>query len=135
VQSYAYLLLWLEDDPFTPINHHVPYHPFGAEKMDYAFSLHVRLNEELSITENTLNHIKAYPNPTNDMLTLDCGDISIQNIQIIDASGRVIHQLNEVSLDNNRVEITHLQGLSTGLYFIKVLSTEQESFTIKIIKK
>jgi hypothetical protein len=105
------------------------------DKMDYAFSLHMRLNEELSIPENTQNQIKAYPNPTSDILTLDCGDISIQNIQIIDASGRVIHQLNDVASDNNRVEITHLQGLSTGLYFIKVLSTKEESVTVKIIKK
>lgn len=103
--------------------------------MDYAFSLHIPLNEELSTTQNSLNQIKAFPNPTSDILTLDYGNISIQNIQIIDASGRVIHQLNDVASDNNRVEITHLQGLSTGLYFIKVLSVEQESFTIKIIKK
>jgi hypothetical protein len=27
--------------------------------MDYAFSLHIRLNEELSITENTQNPINA----------------------------------------------------------------------------
>jgi subtilisin family serine protease len=135
VESYAYLLLWIEDDPFTPINYHLPYNPFGVEKMDYAFSLHVHLNEELSLSENNQKQIKAFPNPTDDILTLDCGDISIHNIQIIDASGRVIHQIDDVLSDNNRVEVTHLQSLSTGLYFIKVLSTEQESFTIKIIKK
>jgi subtilisin family serine protease len=135
VQSYAYVLLYEVTNEFTQLNIHLPYHPFGAEKMDYAFSLHIRLNEELSITQNSLNQIKAFPNPTSDIITLECGDISIQNIQIIDASGRVIYQLNEVASDNNRVEITHLQSLSTGLYFIKVLSTEEESFTIKIFKK
>lgn len=135
VQSYAYLLLYEVTNEFTQLNIHLPYHPFGAEKMDYAFSLHIRLNEELSITQNSLNQIKAFPNPTSDIITLECGDISIQNIQIIDASGRLIHQLNDVASDNNRVEIIHLQSLSTGLYFIKVLSTEQESFTVKIIKK
>jgi hypothetical protein len=103
--------------------------------MDYPFSLHIGLNEELSIAKNTQNQIKAYPNPTNDIITLDYGDISIQNIQVIDASGRVIHQLDDFISGNNRVEITHLQSLSSGLYFIKVLSTEQESFTIKFIKK
>jgi hypothetical protein len=103
--------------------------------MDYAFSLHVRLNEELSTSEYNTNKVNAFPNPTSDILTLDCDDISIQSIQIIDASGRVIHQLDDFISGNNRVEITHLQSLSTGLYFIKVLSTEQESFTIKIIKK
>jgi hypothetical protein len=129
------VLLYEVTNEFTQLNIHLPYHPFGAEKMDYAFSLHIRLNEELSITQNSLNQIKAFPNPTSDIITLECGDISIQNIQIIDASGRVIYQLNEVASDNNRVEITHLQSLSTGLYFIKVLSTEEESFTIKIFKK
>ena len=129
------IVSFAEDDPFTPINHHLPYHTFGAEKMDYAFSLHIRLNEELSLLEHTQNKIKAYPNPTNDIITLDYGDISVQNIQVIDASGRVIQYTDDFTSVNNRVEITHLQSLSTGLYFIKVLSTEQESFTIKIIKK
>jgi subtilisin family serine protease len=135
VQSYAYILLYNEEFPMIPLNIHLPYHPLGAEKMDYAFSLHVRFNEELSVSENNLKHIKAYPNPTNDILTLELSDITPQEIQIIDASGRIVHQLFLDANSLNHIEVPQFQELNTGLYFVKLISTVQESFTIKIIKK
>ncbi len=103
--------------------------------MDYAFSLHVRLNEELSIAQNEPKQIKAYPNPTNDILTLELSDIIPQEIQIVDASGRIVHQLFLDANSLNHIEVPQFQELKTGLYFVKLISTEQESFTIKIIKK
>lgn len=105
------------------------------DKMDYAFSLHIRLNEELSITQNSLNQIKAFPNPTSDILTLECGDITPQEIQIIDASGRIVHQLFLDTNSLNHLEVPQFQELKTGLYFVKLISTDHESFTVKILKK
>jgi hypothetical protein len=103
--------------------------------MDYAFSLHVRLNEELSLSDNNLKHIKAYPNPTDDVLTLAFNDLIPQEIQIIDAYGRIVHHLFLDGNSINRIEIPHFKNLITGLYFVKILSNEQESFAVKIIKK
>jgi hypothetical protein len=38
--------------------------------MDYAFSLHIRLNEDLSIENNQKQVIMTYPNPSTDKITL-----------------------------------------------------------------
>jgi hypothetical protein len=137
VQSYAYVLLYLQQPPFTPVNIHIPYHPLGAEKMDYAFSLHVRLNEELSIENNQEQRIMVYPNPSSDEITLSLSDIIPLQIQVIDASGRLVLTVDnfEKSQSNINNVVMNIDALQNGIYFLKVIDQNQLIHTTKILKK
>ncbi len=137
VESYAYFLLHPVGLPLQPTNRHLPYHPFGSEKMDYAFSLHVRLNEELSLGNQQQQNLVVYPNPSNNEINLVLGNIIPSQIQIIDASGRIVFTLDnfETTQSNTNNVVMNIGALQSGLYFLKVIDQNQSIHTTKILKK
>jgi hypothetical protein len=74
----------------------------------------------------------VFPNPVSDMLTLQIKDFENLKLsfQLYDAKGKI--------LENNKVENeeTHIstKNLSSGTYFLKVVSNEKEVKSFKIIK-
>ncbi len=105
--------------------------------MDYAFSLHVRINEELSTPTNSEQTIIVYPNPSSDEITLALGDIIPSQIQVIDASGRLVFILDdfETTQSNSNNVVMHIGALQNGIYFLKVIDQNQLIHTTKILKK
>lgn len=84
-----------------------------------------------NIPENTLSKIKVYPNPVSDRLTVYVeNDLLESNAIITDLSGRVI-STKVLKENNNSIS---LEGLSSGMYFLKLVSQEQLILTQKIIK-
>ncbi len=81
--------------------------------MNYAFSLHVRINEELSIENNEQQKIMVYPNPSSDEITLALGNIIPSQIQVIDASGRLVFTVDnfETSQSNTNNVIMNIGAL------------------------
>lgn len=75
-----------------------------------------------------LNLIKAYPNPTKDVLFFEL----IMNSQIIvtDLLGKVLLNVNKPSGEQS----ISLRDLATGTYIVKVINDENQS-VIKIIKE
>jgi hypothetical protein len=72
-----------------------------------------------------LTTIKAYPNPADEILTIEWNAISSPTmVQLLDLSGRLIKE-NAVSVTDgsNRFAIS-TAGLATGTYFVKVFSNE-----------
>ena len=80
----------------------------------------------------TLIHV--YPNPTNGELTMDNGQLTIENIEIFDVLGRM-QPINNSPFERGRgmfiIDISHL---SAGIYFLKI-QTQSGSVTKKIIKE
>jgi|688.fasta_scaffold43154_5 hypothetical protein len=105
--------------------------------MDYAFSLHVRINEELSIENNQEQTIMVYPNPSSDEITLSLGNIIPSQIQVIDASGRLVFTLDnfETTQNNTNNVVMNIGVLQNGIYFLKVIDQNQSIHTTKILKK
>ncbi len=136
VQSYAYILLHPQSFPANQLNHPIPYSPDGIQKMDFSFSLHIRINEELSIPTNQEQTIIVYPNPSSDEITLSMGDIIPIQIQVIDASGRLVFTVDsfETTQSNNNV-VMNIGALQNGIYFLKVIDQNQLIHTTKILKK
>lgn len=86
----------------------------------------------LSIKENSKIECKAYPNPTDGQLNIElnktCNSI---NVQIINVLGEV---LSVYTFENQNQLKLELNGAS-GLYFIRIQSSNGASTTFKAIKK
>jgi heat shock protein HslJ len=85
-------------------------------------------NYQLSITEQKLQHIKIYPNPTNSIIHLNSQNNPIIKIQMFNLMGRLIKSIK------NNLESLNISDLSNGLYILKI-ETEYGPVTKKILKE
>jgi Zn-dependent metalloprotease len=89
----------------------------------------------VSIAENHLGNITIYPNPTDGKLTIDNGQLTIENIEILDVKGRLcpVETLRATSLQSTpmTIDISHLL---VGVYFIRI-TTEEGTMTKKVVKQ
>jgi hypothetical protein len=76
--------------------------------------------------------VQAYPNPTQNYLTLNVGnnEISNLNFQLIDVNGRLI----ENKKISNAIEVIDMEKLQAAVYFLKVARNNKEIKNFKIIK-
>lgn len=94
----------------------------------------VYLNEDVfssvSIDEyetNSMEEIHAYPNPTNQWLTLEIED-EIDEILVLDIMGKEVMRLNKPS------ETIDLSSLANGSYVLQIVAPEQ-TYSTKIVKE
>ena len=96
-------------------------------KRDY-----ITVTAKTAINEhNTTNGITIFPNPTDGQLTMDNGQWTIENVEILDLMGKTLNncQLSTINCQL-KIDISHLP---TGMYFIRI-KTETGVVTKKIIK-
>jgi Concanavalin A-like lectin/glucanases superfamily/Secretion system C-terminal sorting domain/Ig-like domain CHU_C associated len=75
------------------------------------------------------NNIKMYPNPTNNIVTVEVNDLTNAKLQVVDITGKIL--MNQaLNTSSNTVDVTQLP---TGMYFFKVTSNEGTT-TNKIVK-
>jgi hypothetical protein len=77
--------------------------------------------------------VKLYPNPTNGLVTLAyAGDQRLEGITIVDMQGKLVYEetLNAFS----RTKVLNVNNLSSGIYFVRVRSTEQSVVQKLIVK-
>ena len=80
----------------------------------------------LAVTnENVENALSLYPNPVSNQLTLE--GVEVAQVEVFNAMGQTVGQYhqNEISFS----------GLASGVYFLRVTSTEGQVFFEKVIKK
>jgi hypothetical protein len=100
-----------------------------------SIDLTVRVDIVLSTSEQPLESItlKAYPNPADSYLYLESTEgISYSGIRtssLVDASGKVLGELNLEDAGNGRLGFS-TRGLKTGMYFLR-LSTRDTLHLIK----
>lgn len=75
--------------------------------------------------------IKFYPNPVENILTIENTDLKIDKINLIDVSGKTV--LTK-SLNTNPIKL-NLKSYPKGIYFLQLVSGEKIIQTEKIIKK
>ena len=80
--------------------------------------------------ENTL--FKAYPNPTENLLTIALQNNAevIDTVSVYDISGKTM----KVQKTANATVVLDLSDLSRGIYFVKVQSEGQEK-VLKVVKE
>lgn len=75
--------------------------------------------------------IEIFPNPTNDIFVIQ-GNLSLYNIDVIDAIGNVVLQINS---SNQSEETIDLSSLSSGLHFVRLQHISNSNmFVQRIIK-
>jgi hypothetical protein len=93
-------------------------------------------NSVNSVNASGVN-IFAYPNPTNDLITVGISNNNYQNVSFLvsDMSGRMIAQYNSpVISDTNVLQKIDLHSYSDGLYLITIVADKQK-FQIKFVKE
>ena len=84
------------------------------------------------INQISYNSIQLYPNPTEDLLTIDFGPISNSlQLELTDVSGRLV--LEPIEVTSNIVTL-NLVDLSKGVYLLRVTNKAQSNI-FKIIKE
>jgi hypothetical protein len=81
--------------------------------------------------------VSVYPNPTTSDLTVDWSSPTRQTItlQLIDATGRVIRQVNRSASTARQTEPFQLSAQPTGQYYLRILSDTNTPVTHTIIKQ
>ncbi len=59
--------------------------------------------------------VRIYPNPANSVLTVESGNVNLDQVEILNIIGEVLYK---VTPNDNRIEIG-LEGLNEGLYFLR----------------
>ncbi len=78
---------------------------------------------------NEMDEIKVYPNPFKDELTVESGNLKLENVEILDITGKTLFTVH-CSPFTNSINVSHLPA---GIYFLRAIG-EKHIETIKIIK-
>ncbi len=94
----------------------------------------ITISETLGIDDNELtNKIKVYPNPVEDILTVNLGetysDISVDIFNVIG------QRINTFSFKQKQILTIDTNTLSNGIYFFKIKIDDDKSKEFKIIKE
>jgi hypothetical protein len=86
----------------------------------------------LASAEFENNNFVIYPNPSSDIFNIKIGDIQLQNIEVIDISGKILFSKNDFDNSGGEIQID-LSNVAKGVYFLK-LSANKKSVVKKIVK-
>ncbi len=84
----------------------------------------------LPITQISAEEFSIYPNPTNGVVNLDLAGKQIQNLKLVDVTGKIISEKSRV----NSIETIDLSNFANGLYLV-ILQTENGTQSFKVIKE
>jgi uncharacterized repeat protein (TIGR02543 family) len=101
---------------------------FATDVVTQDTTLYAKWTETVGISEIESAGLKIYPNPTKDELRIESGNLAIKQIEVVDLSGKVIYQFNEL---RNQINVS---ALSQGIYFVK-LDTDKGTVTQKFVKE
>ncbi len=95
-------------------------------------TVNLKVNACTSIAENNLNNIEfsIYPNPSTGEINIVSGNNTIDKIEVLDVTGKVIKE----STSNSHSTKLDLSDLSNGVYYIKASGVNQNQIT-KLIKQ
>ena len=86
----------------------------------------------LSINETNINDLKIYPNPVNDILTIENIKKPINTILIINSLGQIVNRISPEQ-NSNFVNIS-FSNIPNGVYFINIMFENSKTISKKVIK-
>jgi hypothetical protein len=81
-----------------------------------------------SVNENGRN-VSVSPNPVTSFIQLQVSNETISNVQLINQSGAVVKQWNNVSS-----KTLNVANIPAGVYILKITGNENRTYTQKIVK-
>lgn len=87
----------------------------------------------LGLDESTLSHIKLFPNPVNDELTIDFGTSNrqISEVYVYNVQGQQIKTL--ITFENNSSKIS-TKNMAKGMYIMEIFNDAGQKTTRKFVK-
>jgi len=73
----------------------------------------------------------CYPNPTMGKVNIVLSERNIQNITVLDLTGKVI--IAKTTMQQN--ELIDLSGYESGIYIISIQNRKMKFLTVKIVKE
>lgn len=94
--------------------------PFG-ETEDYTINILAGGGSGVGIEENVLNAASIYPNPINEIVTVDLSQVSeeVQTVSILDVTGKVIQT---TAVNASKILNFDLTAIASGLYYVRIAS-------------
>lgn len=87
--------------------------------------------EALSVNENVSNNkLNVYPNPANGNVNITLGNVSMNNIQIFDISGKLVKSVNNAG----NIFSFNTSELNNGLYLVRVQTENSVEISRLIVK-
>lgn len=71
-----------------------------------------------SVEETAENLAKVYPNPTNNILNVDGGELNIEQVQVYNTMGQLMHS-EDVHASNVQLDVADYKA---GMYFIRMMT-------------
>jgi len=108
----------------------MPFPPVGVE-VDTTGSPNVYFTTDCTtgIDENPISELSIYPNPTNNLLTIETDNPKQQSVEITSLNGQLLHS-TEMEGTTHQIDLSSFQN---GVYFITIRSKDF-IITSKIIK-
>ncbi len=106
--------------------------PFSSLKVG---TLTITLNSVLGVDEvPSINSIKLYPNPVNDVLTIaNIQNINLKTIEVYNILGSLVLQVNIKDLSFTDTLQLNLSDLNEGVYLTKLIANNNQSKTQKLL--
>ncbi|MDT0559406.1 M14 family zinc carboxypeptidase [Ichthyenterobacterium sp. W332] len=98
----------------------------------------VVVEDTLSVAENDLESTTIYPNPFNNTINIKLpSQYSTESISVemYDALGRTIRQFSVLNSNNGAYNISNLDNLSNGTYFVKITDNNTNNSIVKQLIK
>jgi len=95
---------------------------------DSAIVLKAQKKNGIKSDNDLWKELKIYPNPANNVLIIETGNIELKHISLFDAIGQVV-LINKVTTATNTIDISNL---APGLYFLE-LKTDKAINTQKVV--
>ncbi|MEO1448119.1 MAG: PKD domain-containing protein [Bacteroidota bacterium] len=89
------------------------------------------LTNSVSIDPELLQRIRLYPNPASKSVTLEYEGVSVQSIHLLNVAGQ---QLRQWKGQANGLSTLNLEGLSQGMYFVRLETAQGPVHTSLMVK-
>jgi uncharacterized repeat protein (TIGR02543 family) len=103
---------------------------FENDVVTQDITLYAKWGKISGITEIESAGLKIYPNPVKEELNIECGELKIIRVEIIDLSGKYVSTF-DFQLSSKSVNVS---SLPQGIYFVKVV-TDKGNIMRKLIKE
>jgi len=114
-----------------PINRWIPEPP---DKLKTPWSVHLRDNFIVGVEEVEMSTgIALFPNPSSDQVRIQWNDPAAQQLEVVDALGRVVYQ-EQLRQQGNNERVLAVGDWANGLYTARVLGPKAQHAS-RFIKK
>ena len=120
IQSYAYM------DPVQVAGEY----QYRIKQTDLDGKTSYSQIQSVNFNPSGEGNIKVYPNPSTGVINLQNNGLFIEQVDIINLQGQVVHSIGAVSAELSQIDLT---DLAPGVYFVKV-DAGKTFHTIKFIK-